>query len=183
MKKFIKIGSILTLALMIGLISCKKENNVNPDKEKMFAVKIQISSPEGGQEKAIVIGTKKELGSAFNGEKGTLLKRAARKNNVFVLNPDPVGPDTDPFRECNIEINQRRDALWAGWLAQANATCQTQLQCITCPESGGGLWVTFEIKPTSIKCRDIKYEHALVQFNFSGNDYDNKEVYEYIQKM
>ena len=187
MKKFIKIGSILTLALMFGLTSCKKENNVKPDqeqKEQMFAVKIQVNSPTGENEIAIVIGTKKELGSAFNGDKGMMLRKAARKNNVFVLDTKPVGPVADPFKPCWDEINQYRDAHWAGWLAEANTTCKTQLHCITCPESGGGLFVMFEVKPTSIKCvKMVEALHQMVAFDFGQNVYDTPEVYEYIQKM
>lgn len=186
MKKFIKIGSILTFALMIGLISCKKEKNVKPDKdqkEQLFAVKIQSTSNEGTQEKGIVIGTKEELGKAFNGDKGILLKKAARKNNVFVLAPEPVGPVTDPFQACWDEIYSYRDAHWDSWLAQANASCQVLHPCITCPEAGIGLFVTFIVKPTSIKCVEAKLELAMVKFDFGENVYDTPEVYEYIQKM
>ena len=172
---------------MFGLTSCKKENNVKPDidqKEQLFAVQIQVNSPSGKDEKAIVIGTKKELGSAFTGERGMVLQRASKKNNVFVLDPKPVGPDVDPFKPCWDEINQYRDSHWAEWLAVANSTCKTQLHCITCPESGGGLFVMFEVKPTSIKC--VKMEealHQMVQFDFGQNVYDTPEVYEFIQKM
>ena len=61
-EKVIKIGSILTVALMIGLISCKKENSVKHDKEQkeqLYSVKIQSTLNEGTQEKGIVIGLKK----------------------------------------------------------------------------------------------------------------------------
>ena len=112
-----------------------------------------------------------------------MLKKAGEKNNVFVLAPRPAGPASDPYTACWNEIYQHRDAHWAEWLSKANSTCKTQLRCITCPESGIGLFVMFEIKPTSIKCKEIKVEHAFVKFDFKENVYDTQEVYQYIQKM
>lgn len=185
MKKFIKIGSILTLSLMFGLISCKKEN-VKPDadQKELYSVKIQSVSPDGRPEKGIVIGSKEELSKAFSGDKEILLKKAARKNNIYTLNPDPVGPVTDPFKPCWDEIYAYRDANWDSWLAQANASCQTLHPCVTCPESGGGLFVMFIVKPTSIKCIEAATMHyELAKFKYGEEEYDSPEVYEFIQKQ
>lgn len=196
MKKFIKIGSILTLALMIGLISCKKENNVTPDKEQkeqMYVVKTQVPIVDrNGKkriEKGIIIGTKKELDRVLdssNGSTGVSMMVVGPNNHVFVVDKKPYDPKT----ECNMQIYNMKRAMWQQWQNEANETCTPVTNTLNCsyPYYLFSEPQTFTVYPSYSKCGYIRVFEKIkfpfeVNLGDGGFNYDSKEVYEYIQKL
>lgn len=196
MKKFIKIGSILTLALMIGLISCKKEKNVKPDKEQkeqLYFVKteVPIVDPSGNEriEKGIIIGTKKELDMVLdssNGSTGVSMMVVGPHNYVFVVDRKPYDPKT----ECDMQIYNMKRAMWQQWQNEANETCTPVTNTLNCsyPYYLFSEPQTFTVYPSHVKCGSLKaFEKIKFPFDIETDDgdfdYDSKEVYEFIQKM
>ncbi len=83
MKKFIKMISLLSIAL-VTLFACKK-NESEVKQEDRFSVGLKVASARGS-ENAVVIGTKAELKAALTAnEKPIFLKKIATGNNVSLL--------------------------------------------------------------------------------------------------
>lgn len=181
MKKLIQSLGLLTLILTI-FVSCKKENTVKPGDEK-YAISFNVTSPERGVEKGILVGSKAELEAIVKGESnGIKVSRLAKTNNVFgVITKDPVTP-YDPSEECWSEITNYKDAHIEEWLQIANSTCKPYMTCITCPQSNFGLFVLYVIKPTSIKCVESA-SAVMTRFNFDRTQYDTREVSDYIKNF
>lgn len=176
MKNLIKTFGVLVL-ILCSIIACKKEEPVQSEEaEQLFSVAIEVATQRGTTEKAIMIGTKKELESALK-EETTYLKKISVHNNVFA---PVVGPVTPPVDLCWEEINSFYNAHFEQWLQIANQTCQNVMVCLTCPKAGGGLFVMYDIAPTSPKCLTATAQLAFEKFDFSENDYDTDAVAQYI---
>lgn len=203
MKKFIKIGSILTLILMISFYSCKKKKDkpVKEQKEQMYAVKTEVPTinADGTKriEKGIILGTKKELDKILdssNGSKdGVYLMMLGPNNHVYGPRPvDPIVGDVETI--CQNDITQRAAQMWSTWQKEANETCTIVVNTLNCGKPADYLSPnprTFKVYPSPSKC-GYKIKYKLVKFplaipNGDGDDgdfnYDSKEVLEFIQNL
>ncbi|HRO83696.1 MAG TPA: hypothetical protein PK110_02625 [Niabella sp.] len=184
MKKSITISSIIIL-LVIGILSCQKQEipvNEETVSTQQFAGKSLFVNEKGESEGAIIVGSNDELKAAFDNKEGYMVRKASQSNNIFL----PVGPVTpaDPFKGCWKEIKDYYNAHYSTWLAQANATCRDVLVCLTCPNAGGGLYVLYVIKPTSIKCKEaLAAWESIKEFNIRKANYDSPEVADFIRKL
>ncbi|WP_113638855.1 hypothetical protein [Nubsella zeaxanthinifaciens] len=180
MKKSIQIIGMLAITL-VTFFACKK-NEVEPQKEDRFSVNMQVAI-KGGEENAVIIGTKAELKAALTEkEKTVYLKKVSINNNVFI---PIVGPVKDPNGLCWDEINAYVDAHRAEWQATANQNCQTILVCVTCPNSGGGLYIMYAFKPTSPKCmvyEQFEMQYSLAAFNFGDNELESEAIANFIKR-
>lgn len=182
MKKFIKITSLLSIAL-VTLFACKK-NESEVKQEDRFSVALKVASARSS-ENAVIIGTKAELKAALTGnEKPIFLKKIATANNVFIPiegdGPDPV----DPGQLCWDEINAYYNAHIAGWRQTANQTCTNVMVCLTCPNAGGGLYVMYVIRSTSPKCNILEAfeaQFSLAAFNFGNGSLESEAVAAHIK--
>lgn len=143
--------------------------------ESNFFVALQLELGRGKSEKAILVGSDLELKSALSKDSHVFLKKAAIQNNVFVPVVGPVEP-IDPTKACWDEIRNYYNAHLPQWQQQANQTCKDVYICLTCPNSGGGLFVLYVIKPNSPKCNILEAQYNFSKFNFSDRDYDSDEV-------
>lgn len=162
--------------------ACKKEKEVKLETEQQYSVAIQKSSFKAENENAIVVGSKSELETLFSGKTDRVyLKKAAEKNNLFipVVGTGTTGPvdPVDPIDFCWDEINNYYQSHYQQWQAIANQNCKPYVTCITCPNSGGGLYVMYVIKPNSPKCNVANpFPYELAKFNFTVSDYDSEAV-------
>lgn len=182
MKKFIKIISLLSIAL-VTLFACKKDV-AELKQEDRFSVGLNVASAKGS-ENAVIVGTKAELKAALTAnEKPIFLKKIATANNVFIP-IDDEGPDpVDPGQLCWDEINAYYNAHIAGWRQTANQTCTNVMVCLTCPNAGGGLYVMYVIRPTSPKCNMLEAFEAqftLAAFNFGNGQLEGEAVAAHIK--
>lgn len=187
MKKSIKIIGALAVILSVTF-ACKKSNDdVRVDqKNQKFSVDMKVASFEGESENAILVGTNAELEAALNGKQEiTYIKRATEKNNLFIPVTGTVTPvdPVNPMELCWDEINNYYANHIEGWQNTANQTCKPVMICITCPKSGGGLYVLYVIKPTSPKCNISEAVSVMYDFNkfgFNVKDYESESVSAYI---
>ncbi len=178
MKNTIKTLALVALVL-VGLSSCdKKENALNEEqKEQMYAVSFQLEG--AASSKAVLVGTKPELEKALKeSDEPLVVKKISNSNNVF----EPVvGPTKPSFEKCWGEIHNYYEAHYSGWLQTANETCKSVMVCLTCPEAGAGLYVLYEIKPTSPKCiKVVMASTSLMKFDFGKGQYESGEVNKFI---
>ena len=182
MKNRIQIIGILALAL-VTFFACKKDAE-ELQKDDRFSVAIKVAAERGTTENAILVGSKAELKAALS-KKGepVIIKKVSTKNNVFVPVLDDVKP-VDPSKGCWSEISAYAAAHMAEWQALANQTCTTVIRCITCPNSGGGLFVMYAIEPNSPNCNVLEFEmqHSLAIFNYGDNELDSEAVASMISK-
>ncbi|TCC91653.1 hypothetical protein EZ428_07790 [Pedobacter frigiditerrae] len=183
MEKFIKITSLLSLAL-VTFFACKKDVT-EVKQEDRFSVDLKVASAKGS-ENAVIIGTKAELKAALTAsEKPIFLKKIATANNVFIPIEDE-GPDpVDPGQLCWDEINAYYNAHIAGWQQAANQNCTNVMVCLTCPNAGGGLYVMYVIRPTSPKCNVLEAfeaQFSLAAFNFGNGELESEAVATHIKR-
>ncbi|WP_017258289.1 hypothetical protein [Pedobacter arcticus] len=168
--------------ILLVTFGCKKEKEAKLDTKEQFSVAMQKSSFKGENENAIVVGSKSELEALFSGKKDRVfLKKASEKNNLFRPVVGTTGPvvDPEPIDFCWEEINTYYNEHIQSWQAIANETCKPYVTCITCPNSGGGLYVMYAIQPKGKNC--LIYEQASIMynftpFNFTVNQYDTEAV-------
>ncbi|MCJ0741677.1 hypothetical protein [Pedobacter montanisoli] len=172
MKKFIQIIGVLALAL-VTVFACKKSGE-EVKKEERFSIAMKVAAANGNTENAIIIGSKTELKTALSEKYVPIyVKKVSASNNVFIpIVGEPVLPN--PNKLCWDEIDAYVNAHKAEWQQQANQTCSTVLVCVTCPNTGGGLYVLYVIKPTSPKC--TIYEAFEMQFNISAFNFTNNQL-------
>lgn len=176
MKKSIQMIGAIAIVLTV-ILACKK-NNDEPQKEERFSVAIKVAADRGTTENAILVGSKAELKTALS-KKGelVLIKKVSTKNNVFVPVLDDIKP-VDPTTAYWTEIRTYAAERMAEWQALANQTCTTVIRCITCPNSGGGLFVMYAIEPNSPKCNVLEFEtmYNLVNFNYRETELEGEAV-------
>lgn len=192
-KQIAKIGTLAVLLLMS--FGCEKKELMNVEaadpKEEMFAVVTYVEDQKGNLEKAIIVGTKEELQKSLMGEGPTMLKKGADRARILLPSVGPVGPvgpvePVDPHQACWDEIMAYHAAHIDEWQAMANQTCQVIWRCLTCPNSGGGLFMAFYIHPTNLRCNmveAVKLEEKFVlnPFNFDEDEYESDQVLEFIR--
>ncbi len=184
MKNSTKIIGALAVILSITF-GCKKEKEVKLETKEQFSVTMQKAAFKGENENAIVVGSKADLEKIFSGKMDRVfLKKASEKNNLFlpVIGTGTTGPvdPVNPKDFCWDEINAYYAEHIQMWQAIANETCKPYVTCITCPNSGGGLYVMYSIKPNSKNCM-IYEQAAAVMYNFTpfnipSNQYDTEAV-------
>jgi hypothetical protein len=190
MKTSIKIIGMLAI-VMTMLFGCDKAETVKEEsKDQKFSVAIKVANAKGEVENGLMIGTSKELETALSGDKDMVyLKRASKANNLFtpVVGTVTDGPVTDVFEVCWDEITAYYNEHRPQWLAAANQSCEDVIVCLTCPNSGGGLYVLYVIKPTARKCLEVadislteRYKFA--KFGFEVADYESAKVRDFINK-
>ena len=165
------IGALAVILLVT--FGCKKEKEVKLDTKEKFSVTMQKASFKGENENAIVVGSKTDLENIFSGKTDRVfLKKAGTKNNIFTPVVGPVDPK-NPMDFCWDEVNAYYAQHIQMWQAIANENCKPYVTCITCPNSGGGLYEMYSIKPTSKKC--VISEQMAVMFDFQPFDFGDDQ--------
>jgi hypothetical protein len=172
MKNFIKIVGIATITV-VSLFACKKET-ADQNKEEQFSAALTVVTGKS-TESGIVIGTNAELKRALSHKEGPIyLRKVAKANNVFIpIVGEGPGP-LNPSLPCWDEIEAYASEHQAEWQQAANASCRTIMICLTCPNAGGNLYVTYIIKPNSPRCTIATAFEA--QFNLAAFDFGNDEL-------
>lgn len=181
-----KIGT-LAFVILFSLIACDKDEKetVKPVQEdKMVAMRIEVTSVTGRNEKGIIIGEESKLIEAFEQNEAEIqLIKESRRNNIFSIAPDQeIGDVFDPDA-CMSEIYSIYDMYYDTWLQEANENCEDKVVCITCPGEGAEMYAMFFINPTSIDCNVYEIAYEFVRFPFIPNDYESDEVTSYINKL
>lgn len=189
MKNSIKtIGALVFI--LFTILACKKtEDPIKvKEKEQKYSVSMKVSSTKGDAEDAIIIGTKAELEKALSEKSGSVyLKKIAKNNNVFAPVTGTVTDDpkpVDPTMLCWKEIDAYYNANIAIWQQAANQTCENVYVCITCPNTGLGLFVFYSISPNSVKCAtatDAAVNFSLSKFNFNDSELESESVSNHIK--
>jgi hypothetical protein len=191
-KKSIMKNSIKTIGALVfilfTILACKKtEDDFKvEEKEQKYSFAMKVSSAKGEAEEAIIIGTKAELEKALSAKSGSVyLKRIAEKNNVFIPVTGTVtdGPQpVDLNKLCWDEINAYYSANIATWQQSANQTCENVYVCITCPNTGLGLFVLYAISPNSVRCATVaEFTISLSKFNFNNDELESESVANFIK--
>lgn len=199
MKNSIKILSLLSLACIILFSACQKENPKAEDKtnpgfespwtETSSALGLYLQSDKQEPEKGILLGSKEILVKTFDSEEPVVMevKRSSKNNNIYqgipVSDVGPVGP-VDPTAGCWKEFQAIYDSHIDEWQAWANKHCMPFMTCITIEKCG--LSVLISVPPKTIKCIEVFQSiielYSINPFPFGPDQYESKEVYEFIQR-